>query len=72
MQIWIALKDWMCIQEFVFDAVSCQHLDVVYVYRKLVSEKAFLYTAMPNQVHVIKHLYCSIFPNQMFTVSQKL
>lgn len=50
----------MCIQEFVSDAVSCQHLDVVYVYRKLVSEKAFLYTAMPNEVHVIKH-YIVVF-----------
>lgn len=47
----------MCVQEFVSDAVSSQHLDVVYVYRKLVSEKAFLYTAMPNQVHV-KSEFC--------------
>lgn len=51
-QIWIALKDWTCVQEFVSDAVACQHLDVVYVYSKLVSEKAFLCTAMPNQVHI--------------------
>ncbi|KAM9435337.1 snRNA-activating protein complex subunit 1a [Clarias gariepinus] len=49
-KIWIALKDWMCIQTFILDAVSCQHLDVVYVYRKLVSEKAFFHTAMPSQL----------------------
>ncbi|MCJ8743696.1 hypothetical protein PDJAM_G00097030 [Pangasius djambal] len=49
-KIWIALKDWMCIQMFVSDAISCQHLDVVYVYKKLVFEKAFFYAAMPNQL----------------------
>lgn len=64
-QIWIALKDWICIQQFVSDAVSCQHLDVVYVYMKLVSEKAFYYTAMPNQVH-IKGQSCP-FPHQADT-----
>ncbi|KAK2864021.1 hypothetical protein Q7C36_003175 [Tachysurus vachellii] len=46
----IALKDWMSVQNFVSDAVDCQHLDVVYIYRKLVSEKAFYYSAMPNQL----------------------
>ncbi|KAF4070804.1 hypothetical protein AMELA_G00277780 [Ameiurus melas] len=49
-KIWIALKDWMYIENFISDAVTCQHLDAVYVYRKLVSEKAFLYTAMPHQL----------------------
>ncbi|KAI5619812.1 small nuclear RNA activating complex, polypeptide 1a isoform X2, partial [Silurus asotus] len=59
-KIWIALKDWMCVQNFLSDALTCQHLDVVYVYRKLVYEKAFFYTAMPIQVIVHG---CS-FPNQ--------
>ncbi|XP_046691839.1 snRNA-activating protein complex subunit 1a isoform X2 [Silurus meridionalis] len=49
-KIWIALKDWMCVQNFLSDALTCQHLDVVYVYRKLVYEKAFFYTAMPIQL----------------------
>ncbi|XP_062858584.1 snRNA-activating protein complex subunit 1a [Trichomycterus rosablanca] len=49
-KVWIAQKDWVHVQRFVSDAVSCQHLDVVYIYRKLVSEKAFLYTAMPKQL----------------------
>lgn len=57
LQIRIALKDWMYIENFISDAVTCQHLDAVYVYRKLVSEKAFFYTAMPYQVH-IKGQYC--------------
>ncbi|KAG9282822.1 snRNA-activating protein complex subunit 1 [Astyanax mexicanus] len=49
-KIWIALKDWVHIQNFVSEALSCQHLDVVYVYRKLESEKVFYYTAMPKQL----------------------
>ncbi|KAK3516646.1 hypothetical protein QTP70_022014 [Hemibagrus guttatus] len=49
-KICIALKDWMCVQSFVADAVMCQHLDVVYIYKKLVSEKAFYYSAMPHQL----------------------
>ncbi|XP_026858757.2 snRNA-activating protein complex subunit 1a [Electrophorus electricus] len=47
-KVWIALKDWVHVQRFVSDAFSCQHLDVVYIYQKLVSERAFLYTAMPK------------------------
>ena len=50
LQIWISLKDWGHVQKFVSEALSCQHLDVVYVYRKLESEKVFFYTAMPKQV----------------------
>uniref|UniRef100_A0A4W4HHT6 Small nuclear RNA activating complex, polypeptide 1b n=1 Tax=Electrophorus electricus TaxID=8005 RepID=A0A4W4HHT6_ELEEL len=50
-KVWIALKDWVHVQRFVSDAFSCQHLDVVYIYQKLVSERAFLYTAMPKPVH---------------------
>ncbi|XP_072538834.1 snRNA-activating protein complex subunit 1a [Salminus brasiliensis] len=49
-KIWIALKDWVHIQKFFSDAFSCQHLDVVYVYRKLESEKVFYYTAMSKQL----------------------
>ncbi|XP_076873013.1 snRNA-activating protein complex subunit 1a [Brachyhypopomus gauderio] len=44
----IALKDWVHVQQFLSDATGCQHLDVVYVYQKLVSERAFLYAAMPK------------------------
>lgn len=40
----------MHVQKFVSEALSCQHLDVVYVYNKLESEKVFFYTAMPKQV----------------------
>ncbi|XP_036438506.1 snRNA-activating protein complex subunit 1a [Colossoma macropomum] len=49
-KIWIALKDWVHMQKFVSDALSCQHLDVVYVYRKLESDKVFFYTTMPKQL----------------------
>ncbi|XP_012680184.1 snRNA-activating protein complex subunit 1a [Clupea harengus] len=46
-KIWVALKDWDNIQEFIQNAWEGQHLDVVYVYWRLQSGKAFLYSAMP-------------------------
>ncbi|XP_066533745.1 snRNA-activating protein complex subunit 1a [Hoplias malabaricus] len=49
-KIWIALKDWVHMQTFVSDALSFRHLDVVYIYRKLESEKVFYYSAMPIQL----------------------
>ncbi|XP_058235410.1 snRNA-activating protein complex subunit 1a isoform X2 [Hemibagrus wyckioides] len=49
-KIRIALKDWMCLQSFVAEAATSQHLDVVYIYKKLVSEKALYYSAMPHQL----------------------
>ncbi|KAK3573668.1 hypothetical protein QTP86_030114 [Hemibagrus guttatus] len=47
-RIGIALKDWDDLTQFQQDAVNAQHHDVVYVLRKLLHEKAFCFTAMPN------------------------
>ncbi|XP_061896071.1 snRNA-activating protein complex subunit 1-like [Entelurus aequoreus] len=43
----LALGDWDHIQSFLQKLAVCGHLDVVYVFRSLVSSKAFHYTAMP-------------------------
>ncbi|KAL7889248.1 hypothetical protein AOLI_G00015060, partial [Acnodon oligacanthus] len=47
-KIRLALKDWNDLVRFQQDAVNAQHYDVVYILRKLLSEKAFYFTAMPN------------------------
>ncbi|XDV50651.1 hypothetical protein PO909_019669 [Leuciscus waleckii] len=47
-KIRIALKDWEDVMQFQRDAVNAQHYDVVYVFRKLLSDKAFYFTAMPT------------------------
>ncbi|XP_077092552.1 snRNA-activating protein complex subunit 1b [Siphateles boraxobius] len=47
-KIRIALKDWQDAMQFQRDAVNAQHYDVVYVFRKLLSDKAFYFTAMPT------------------------
>ncbi|KAG5276779.1 hypothetical protein AALO_G00109640 [Alosa alosa] len=46
-KICVALKDWGDIQKFIQNAWEGQHLDVIYIYWKLMSSKAFLYSAMP-------------------------
>lgn len=53
LQIRIALKDWDDLIRFQQDAVNAQHYDVVYIVRKLLYEKAFCFTAMPDKVSVI-------------------
>ncbi|XP_037115961.1 snRNA-activating protein complex subunit 1-like [Syngnathus acus] len=47
-QIRLALRDWDDVQRFLRDSIACGHLDVVFVYRKLVAAKAVDYTAMPH------------------------
>ncbi|XP_039993092.1 snRNA-activating protein complex subunit 1b [Xiphias gladius] len=47
-QIRLALKDWDDVKKFEKDAVDAQHLDVVYVLRRLMFLKAFHFTAMPT------------------------
>lgn len=47
-RIRLALRDWDDVQKFLQDSIACRHLDVIYVYRKLVSDKAMDYTAMPH------------------------
>ncbi|MCJ8731008.1 hypothetical protein PDJAM_G00191080 [Pangasius djambal] len=47
-RIRIALKDWDDLIHFQQDAVNAQHYDVVYVLKKLLYEKAFCFTAMPD------------------------
>uniref|UniRef100_A0A3Q4H7Q7 Small nuclear RNA activating complex, polypeptide 1b n=1 Tax=Neolamprologus brichardi TaxID=32507 RepID=A0A3Q4H7Q7_NEOBR len=44
----LALKDWTHVQAFLKESVESGHLDVVYIYRKLVASKAIHYTAMPH------------------------
>ncbi|XP_062325864.1 snRNA-activating protein complex subunit 1b [Osmerus eperlanus] len=46
-KIRLALKDWEDIKKFEQDAINAQHFDVVYIYRKLLAEKAFHFTATP-------------------------
>ncbi|XP_034015601.1 snRNA-activating protein complex subunit 1b isoform X2 [Thalassophryne amazonica] len=47
-QIRLALKDWEEVKKFEKDALDAQHLDVVFILRQLMSEKAFYFTAMPT------------------------
>ncbi|XP_061540957.1 snRNA-activating protein complex subunit 1-like [Phycodurus eques] len=49
-RIRLALRDWDDVEKFLRDSVACGHLDVLYVYRKLVSGKAVDYTAMPHSL----------------------
>ncbi|XP_048061674.1 snRNA-activating protein complex subunit 1b isoform X2 [Megalobrama amblycephala] len=46
-KIRISLKDWKDVMQFQRDAVNAQHYDVVYIFRKLLTDKAFYFTAMP-------------------------
>lgn len=48
LQIRLALRDWAQVEKFLKDSVDSGHLDVVYIYQKLVQTKAFHYTAMPH------------------------
>ncbi|XP_047010394.1 snRNA-activating protein complex subunit 1b [Ictalurus punctatus] len=47
-RIRIALKDWDELIRFQQDAVNAQHYDVVYILKKLLSEQAVCFTAMPD------------------------
>lgn len=42
----LPLKDWPHVQTFLRDTVDSGHLDVVYIYQKLVADKGIHYTAM--------------------------
>ncbi|KPP57842.1 snRNA-activating protein complex subunit 1-like [Scleropages formosus] len=50
-KIRIALKDWEEVMKFQQDAANAQHYDVVYILRKLLSEKSFYFAAMPKQLN---------------------
>lgn len=47
-QIRMALKDWEEVLKFEKDSLEAQHFDVVYVLRKLLHDKAFVFAAMPQ------------------------
>ncbi|XP_005986470.1 snRNA-activating protein complex subunit 1b [Latimeria chalumnae] len=47
-KIRIALKDWDTVLKFQNDIVSAQHYDAAYIIRKLRTDKAFHFTAMPK------------------------
>lgn len=53
LQIRVPLKDWEDIKRFEKDAVDAQHLDVVYILRQLMAQKAFYFTAMPTLVTLL-------------------
>ncbi|XP_047441408.1 snRNA-activating protein complex subunit 1-like [Mugil cephalus] len=44
----LPLKDWPHVQTFLRDTVDSGHLDVVYIFQKLVADKAVHYAAMPH------------------------
>ncbi|KAJ8009219.1 hypothetical protein DPEC_G00086620 [Dallia pectoralis] len=50
-KIRIALKDWKQIQKFYQDCANSQHYDAVYILKKLISEKAVVYAAMPKPLN---------------------
>jgi len=52
------MKDWTDVQKFITEAKSCQHLDVVYILKRLLSAKAFYFTAMPKKVSRFYLWYC--------------
>ncbi|XP_010880702.2 snRNA-activating protein complex subunit 1a [Esox lucius] len=66
-KIRIALMDWKEIQNFYQDCVNSQHYDAVYIFKKLITENAVVYTAMPKVLtfHVTKkdqqHKVCEEF-----------
>lgn len=47
-KIRLALRDWAQVQKFLKDSVDSGHHDVLYIYQKLVANKAIHYTAMPH------------------------
>ncbi len=47
-KIRLALRDWELIQKFLKDSVNAGHLDIVYIYQKLVAAKAIHFTAMQH------------------------
>ncbi|KAJ8341310.1 hypothetical protein SKAU_G00336010 [Synaphobranchus kaupii] len=66
-KITIALKDWESIMKFQQDAVNSQHYDVCYIFRKLLSDKAVFFAAMPKPLSFQvkrkpkRHLVCEAF-----------
>uniref|UniRef100_A0A1A7YIA3 Small nuclear RNA activating complex, polypeptide 1b n=1 Tax=Iconisemion striatum TaxID=60296 RepID=A0A1A7YIA3_9TELE len=49
-QIRLALKDWEEVKKFENDAIDAQHMDAVYILRRLMFRKAFHFTAMPTRL----------------------
>lgn len=47
-KIRLSLKHWDDLKKFEQDAANAQHFDAVYILRKLISEKAIKFTAMPR------------------------
>ncbi|KAG7510374.1 hypothetical protein JOB18_020242 [Solea senegalensis] len=66
-QIRVALKDWDVVKKFEKDAVDAQHVDAVYILRRLMFLKAFHFTAMPTLLdyqkrrNVVKSTFCENF-----------
>lgn len=47
-EIRLPLRDWPSVRSFLKDSADSGHLDVLYVFQKLVAAKAIHYTAMPH------------------------
>ncbi|XP_036398522.1 snRNA-activating protein complex subunit 1b [Megalops cyprinoides] len=66
-KIRFALKDWENVQKFQTDAMNAQHYDVTYILRRLFSEKAIYFAAMPKQLSfqvkrkATRHTVCEEF-----------
>ncbi|KAM7403755.1 hypothetical protein PAMA_004269 [Pampus argenteus] len=61
-QIRLALKDWEDVKKFEKDAVDAQHLDVIFILRKLMLCKTFHFTAMPALLAFEKKKKCERSP----------
>lgn len=48
LKIRLALRSWSYVQNFLTDSAKACHFDVVYIYEKLVTAKAFHYAVMPH------------------------
>ncbi|KAM3612060.1 uncharacterized protein V6R79_002024 [Siganus canaliculatus] len=55
LKIRIPLRDWDVVQTFVKNSLDSGHLDVVYIYHKLLAAKAIHFTAMPHFLTFRKH-----------------
>ncbi|KAG9336616.1 hypothetical protein JZ751_002963 [Albula glossodonta] len=73
-KIIIALKDWENIKKFQQDSANAQHYDVCFIFRKLLSDKAFYFAAMPKHLSFRvkrkpkKHTVCEDFWDQPMRV----
>lgn len=59
-QLRLSLNDWDELLTFEKDSIEAQHFDVVYVLRKLLHEKAFVFTAAPRLLDFEKKMILDV------------